>query len=126
MITSLATAPSASTSDPALYATSYSTDGEHDDNDNDDVEMPWEQEDWVPRTKSGKQKTPNVIRNELQRYIDECKANNTSNQTAIIAEMSVNNNSFRRFMNPKTYKGAWSAAQNGTYWAAARYVYNLR
>ena len=81
---------------------------------------PWEEYGWVPTTKSGKQKTPNAIRNQLQKYIDECKANGTSTQTAIVQRMGVNNNSFRRFMNPKTYKNPWSAVENNTYWAAAR------
>jgi hypothetical protein len=78
--------------------------------------MPWEDVDFVPETKSGKQKSPNMIRNELQRYIDT----SGRTQTAILQEMEVNNNSFRRFMNPKTYKNQWSATENGTYWAAAR------
>jgi hypothetical protein len=82
--------------------------------------MVWERDGWVPCTKSGKQKSPNVIRNELQRYIDQCKATGTSTQTEIVSRMGVNNNSFRRFMNPKTYKNQWSATENGTYWAAAR------
>ena len=77
---------------------------------------PWEEDGWVPRTASGKQKSPNVIRGELQRYIDSSPLT----QTAIIQKMGVNNNSFRRFMDPKTYKDQWSACQNGTYWAAAR------
>mmetsp|Transcript_18260 Transcript_18260/g.52231 ORF Transcript_18260/g.52231 Transcript_18260/m.52231 type:complete len:309 (-) Transcript_18260:120-1046(-) len=77
---------------------------------------PWDQDGWVPRTASGKQKSPNVIRGELQRYIDASPLT----QTAIIRKMGVNNNSFRRFMDPKTYKDQWSACQNGTYWAAAR------
>ena len=34
--------------------------------------------------------------------------------------MRVNSGSFRRFMNPKTYKNPWSAVDNNTYWAAAR------
>jgi len=41
----------------------------------------------VPLTQSGKQKSPNQIRNELQRYIDQCKADGTSNQTRIIEQM---------------------------------------
>ena len=77
---------------------------------------PWEEDGWVPRTASGKQKSPNVIRGELQRHIDSSPLT----QTAIIQKMGVNNNSFRRFMDPKTYKDQWSACQNGTYWAAAR------
>jgi hypothetical protein len=84
--------------------------------DEEETLMPWEQEDFVPRTSSGKQKSPNVIRNELQRYIDA----SSETQTAIVDSMGINNNSFRNFMNPKTYKDQWSATQNGTYWAAAR------
>jgi hypothetical protein len=57
-----------------------------------------------------------MIRNELQKYID----NSSETQTAILDRMSVNNNSFRKFMNPKTYKDQWRACQYGTYWAAAR------
>mmetsp|Transcript_17031 Transcript_17031/g.22058 ORF Transcript_17031/g.22058 Transcript_17031/m.22058 type:complete len:217 (-) Transcript_17031:262-912(-) len=34
--------------------------------------------------------------------------------------MGVNSNSFRKFMDPKTYKNQWSATSNGTYWAAAK------
>ena len=34
--------------------------------------------------------------------------------------MGVNNNSFRKFMDPGTYKNQWSATQNGTYWAGAK------
>ena len=86
----------------------------------DESAMPWERDGWVPRSQSGKQKTPNMIRGELQRYIDECKANGTSTQTSIIDRMGVNSGSFRRFMDPKTYKDQWSATQNGTYWAAAK------
>jgi len=92
--------------------------GDDDDQDGDrEARRPWEEEeDWVPRTKSGKQKSPNQIRGELQRHIDA----SPETQTAIVARMGVNNNTFRRFMNPKTYKDQWSACQNGTYWAAAR------
>jgi hypothetical protein len=89
--------------------------------------MPWEDDDWIPRMKSGKQRTPNMIRNELQRYIDTCKAERISTQTAIIEEsLGVNNNSFRKFMNPKTYKDPWSATQNSTYWAAARLLEKVK
>ncbi|KAL7548284.1 hypothetical protein ACHAWF_011573 [Thalassiosira exigua] len=86
----------------------------------------WEEEGWVPMTSTGKQKTPNVIRGELQRYIDQCKADGTSTQTAIIQKMGVNNNTFRRFMNPKTYKNQFSAMQNGTYWAGARLLAEVK
>ena len=83
----------------------------------EDIDTYWEDEDWVPQTKSGKQRTPNMIRNELQKYID----NSSQTQTFIVEnKLHVNYNSFRKFMNPKTYKDQWSAIQNGTYWAAAR------
>ena len=82
--------------------------------------MPWEEEGWVPLTKSGKQKSPNQIRNQLQRYIDQCRADGTSNQTKIIEKMGVNSNSFRKFMDPSTYRNQWNATSNGTYWAAAK------
>ena len=86
--------------------------------DDDDILMPWEEDGFIPRTASGKQKSPNQIRGELQCYIDS--SNET--QTAIIEELGVNSNSFRKFMNPKTYKNQWSALQNGTYWAAGRFL----
>ena len=97
-----------------------------EDEDDDDETKPWEEEGWVPRTKNGKQKTPNVIRGELQRYIDKCKQDGTMTQTKIIEKMGVNNNTFRRYMNPKTYKDQWSATQNGTYWAAARLLEEVK
>lgn len=107
------------TSVPAISPSSLNS-------ENEETFMPWDDDDWVPRTKSGQQKSPNMIRNELQRYIDECKASGTSTQTAIISAMGVNNNSFRRFMNPKTYKNQWSALENSTYWAAARLLEKVK
>lgn len=98
---------------PAASAAAYPNNDDYDDD-----EMPWEREDFIPRTASGKQKSPNQIRGELQRYID----NASETQTAIIGQLGVNSNSFRKFMNPKTYKDQWSAVQNGTYWAAARFL----
>lgn len=79
------------------------------DEDGDDEPKPWEEEGWVPRTKAGKQKSPNVIRGELQRYIDKCKADGTMTQTKIIEKMGVNNNTYRRFMDPKRTKTSRAA-----------------
>jgi hypothetical protein len=76
----------------------------------------WEEDGWRPLNKSGTQRSPNQIRAELQKYID----NSSQTQTAITEGMGINNNSFRKFMNPKTYKNQWSATANGTYWAAAK------
>jgi len=87
----------------------------------DEEHMPWEDCDWVPTMSNGKQKTPNQIRGELQRYLDSCGRT----QTSVVQDLQVNNNSFRKFMNPKTYKDQWSALQNGTYWAAARFLAQL-
>lgn len=61
---------------------------------------PWEEDGWVPTAKSGKQKSPNLIRGQLQKYIDQCKMDGTRKQMNIIEEMGVNSNTFRRFMNP--------------------------
>lgn len=90
--------------------------------DEEEEVMPWEEYDFIPTTASGKQKTPNMIRNELQRYID------TSGRTQkdILEEMGVNSNSFRRFMNPKTYKNSWSAIENSTYMAAGRLLARVK
>jgi hypothetical protein len=79
--------------------------------DEEDSLMPWEEEGFVPRTSSGKQKSPNMIRSELQRYIDA----SSETKSAIVDRTGVNYNSFSKFMNPKNYKDQWSATQNGTY-----------
>lgn len=63
----------------------------------------WMKEDWVPMTKGGKQHTPNMIRNELQRHI-----------AAMMKILDVNPKSLGNFMNPSFYKHAWSAVDNGT------------
>mmetsp|Transcript_16522 Transcript_16522/g.24726 ORF Transcript_16522/g.24726 Transcript_16522/m.24726 type:complete len:218 (-) Transcript_16522:423-1076(-) len=88
--------------------------------------MPWEDDLFVPRTKSGKQKSPNMIRNELQCYIDQCKSDRSDTQTGIIQRMGVNNKSFRNFMNPKTYKNPSSAYQISTYWKAAKLLEQVK
>lgn len=72
-------------------------------------------------TKNGKQKS----RNELQRYIDKCKAEGATNQTRIIEQMGVNSNSFRKFMDPSIYCNQWNATSNGTYWAGVAYEKEL-
>jgi hypothetical protein len=76
----------------------------------------WEDPDWVPRTSSGKQTTPNQIRSRLQRFMDK----SGESQAATSHRLGVSPSSFYKFMNPKTYKNQWSATGNGTYWAAAR------
>ena len=84
---------------------------------NSDEEV-WEDEDWIPCTAAGKQKTPNMIRNQLRKFIDD----SPRTQTSIIKELGVGHNSFYKFMNPNTYKNQWSAVQNNTYWAAAKFL----
>jgi hypothetical protein len=92
-----------------------------DDDDNDDdteEEMPWDDPDWIPLTKSGRQKTPNVIRGELQRFIDS----SAQSQTSILRDAGITPSSFAKFMNRKYYKHAESAYQNASYWRGARYL----
>ena len=55
----------------------------------DDNLKPWEEEDFVPRTSSGKQKSPNQIRGELQRLIDS----SSKTQTSFMEKMGVNSQS---------------------------------
>jgi hypothetical protein len=78
-----------------------------------------EEEDFVPRTSTGKQKSPNQIRNELQRYID---ASNEIQTFIVNNRLGLNYIPFSKFMDPKTYKNQWSACQNRTYWSAARFL----
>ena len=92
---------------------------EEDDDEEDEeeeIDAYWEDPEWVPLMKSGKQRTPNMIRNELQKYID----NSSQTKKAVMDRMRVGSKSFYKFMNPKTYKDQWSAVSNDTYWAAAR------
>lgn len=77
---------------------------------------PWLDNEYAVMTKSGKQKSPNMIRNALQKYID----NSGRTSKSVIEELRVSANSFYKFMNPKKYKDAWNATQNETYWAGAR------
>lgn len=84
----------------------------------EDNPMPWEEDDYIPCTKSGTQKTPNMIRNQFQKYLD----NTSCTQTSILEEIGVHTSSFRRFMNPKTYKNQWKATENQTYWKAAKFL----
>jgi hypothetical protein len=83
--------------------------------------MPWEQDDFVPRTSSGRQRSPNNIRNQLQRYYMD---GSSETETAIIERMGVSYDDFYAFMNPsKAYKtNQWAALENKTYWAAARWL----
>jgi hypothetical protein len=78
-----------------------------------------EEEDFVPRTSTGKQKSPNQIRNELQRYIDASRETQTF---TVNNRLGLNYSSFSKFMNPKTYKKQWKACQNRTYWSAGRFL----
>ena len=67
---------------------------------------------------SGKQKKANMVRNQLQKHIDTTGCT----QQSVIDALRVNSGSFRKFMNPKTYKNPMSAMQNGTYWAGGRFL----
>lgn len=74
--------------------------------------------DWIPRSgPSGKQKSPNVIRSAIRKYLAE----KGITQTEFLSRIGVNSNSYNRFMTQK-YKDEWSATDNGTYWAAAQHL----
>lgn len=88
------------------------------DTEEEEEEMPWDDPDWIPLTKSGRQKTPNVIRGELQRFIDS----SAQSQTSILRDAGITPSSFAKFMNRKYYKHAESAYQNESYWRGARYL----
>lgn len=89
----------------------------------EDEEPFWEDPDWVPVTKAGKQRSPNMIRNELQRYIDRTSGVTV---TSVLGELDVSSKSYYKFMNPKNYKEPWNACQSETYWQAARFLERKR
>jgi hypothetical protein len=73
----------------------------------------WMQKDWIPtiqvRNQKGKivaeQKPPNEIRQELIRYLKLQK----KTKTALLLDLGVNSNSFRKFMDASNYKDPWRA-----------------
>ena len=84
--------------------------------------QPWlDSSDWVPTTRTGRQKTPKEIRSALQTYL------NTSgrSQKSVMSEIGVGQGSFRKFMFG-SYKNQWSAVQNETYWAAAQFLEKMK
>ena len=58
-------------------------------------DMPWDDDNWVPRNKSGRQMSPNQIRGELQRYIDA----NSLTKSKLMKEIGVTAPAFYKFMN---------------------------
>jgi hypothetical protein len=73
----------------------------------------WMQKDWIPtiqvRHQNGRieteQKPPAVIRQELLRYLKLQK----KTKTALLLDLGVNSNSFRKFMDADNYKEPWRA-----------------
>ena len=94
-------------SQPGFNVWDAAEDEEHEDHD------VWE-DGWVPRTSSGNQKSCNVIRGEISRFL----ARGTMTQTAFLQTISCNSKSYGSFMK---LKGAWNGTQNGVYWGAARF-----
>jgi pyruvate/2-oxoglutarate dehydrogenase complex dihydrolipoamide acyltransferase (E2) component len=66
-------------------------------------------------TASGKQKSPNVVRGEIRRFL----ATKVLTQTAWLQAIGVGPGSYNNFMKPGYYKDQWSAVQNQSYWACA-------
>lgn len=96
------------------------------DLDDEDLVPYWEEDEWVPLSKAGKQRTPNQIRSELQKYLDTQQTEHGTTQTVLLQRIGASYASFRKFMNPKYYKNPWSAVENDTYWTAARFLEELR
>jgi len=80
----------------------------------EEEEFPEDDEDWVPTSSNGKQKSPNAIRSEITRFL----ATGAMTQTAFLKDIGCNSNSYGRFMR---LKGTWNGTQNGVYWGAARF-----
>ena len=104
--------PPPATAAPVAQAAQAAPAVEDDEDDEDDDQDLYD--DWVPRTASGAQKSCNVIRGEITRFL----VRGTMTQTAFLQAISCNSNSYGRFMK---LKGAWNGAQNGVYWGAARF-----
>mmetsp|Transcript_41398 Transcript_41398/g.81120 ORF Transcript_41398/g.81120 Transcript_41398/m.81120 type:complete len:322 (+) Transcript_41398:35-1000(+) len=73
-----------------------------------------EDHEWVPRNKQGNQKSCNVIRTEITRFLSSSQMT----QTAFLRDIGCNSNSYGRFMK---LKGPMNGIQNGVYWGAARF-----
>ena len=73
-----------------LYLASRGKSAKSSSSGSDDEPKPWTSEDFVPM-RDGKQKTPTMIRNELQNYIDQCKVDGTMTQSQITKKMRVTN-----------------------------------
>ena len=73
---------------------------------------------WYPQRKNGNPKTPNVIRNDIRKFLQE---EWTSTKTAFLREIGVNANSFNKYMSGN-YKNKWSATSNGTHYAAGVFL----
>jgi hypothetical protein len=78
----------------------------------------WMEPDWIPavssssnggKNGSSKQKTPHQIRTEMRRYM-ESKRGREKGKTALLSDLGVNSNSFRKFMDPHNYKDSWRAS----------------
>ena len=76
----------------AINSSNYASSTEDED---DGIIMPWDDDGWIPRAKSGRQMSPNQIRGELQRYIDA----NSLTKSKVMKEMGVTGPSFYKFMN---------------------------
>ena len=72
-----------------------------DEDEDDGTMMPWDDDGWVARTKSGRQLSPNQIRGELNRYIDA----NSLTKSKVMKEMDVTGPSFYKFMNVSKCRG---------------------
>lgn len=73
--------------------------------------------EFVPFSSTGKQITPNSMRSDIRKHLQETG----ETQTKVQDDIHVSAASYGKFMNGK-YKEQWSAVQNGTYQAAGIYL----
>ena len=75
-------------------------------------------DDWVPRTSSGKQLSPSALRGRIARFLAE----SGMTQTNFLKKVGINPGSYSKFKKPDYYKNEWSACNNQSYWIAARFL----
>ena len=74
--------------------------------------------EWVPRTSSGRQISPSLLRRQIIQFLAE----SSMSQTEFLRKAGINSGSYNKFKNPDYYKKEWSACSNQSYWRAARFL----
>lgn len=106
--------PAGAPCDPSRLDEHLNVEGSPDDTDDDQEE---EEEDYYELMHVARRRwTPNQLRGRIRKLLQQTDIKITEFQRML----GVNSNSYNKFMNGK-YKHQWSAAENQTYDAAARF-----